>query len=206
MPERRAAPAAWRRALLGLSICLVAATAAARVSEQYGPPIILMGLLIGLSLNFLTANPAMHLGLDVASKTCLRWGIVIPGFQVTLGQIGQAQFAITLVAISLTSAIAMLAYPPLADLLQLSDRQAGFLVGASIPDVARAVGGGYAVSDKAGSYTTMIKLARVALLAPHLVLVSLILSTQAASRHIQIWPTSPPPPAPSMPISSSIDA
>ena len=50
-----------------------------------------------------------------------------------------------------------------------------FLIGASIHDVAQAIGGGYAFSDAAGSHATLVKLARVALLAPLVALVSLAL-------------------------------
>ena len=41
---------------------------------------------------------------------------------------------------------------------------------------AQAIGGGYAFSDAAGSYATIVKLARVALLAPVVALVSLALT------------------------------
>ena len=48
----------------------------------------------------------------------------------------------------------MSVYPAIAGELGLSDRQAGFLIGASVHDVAQAIGGGYAFSDAAGSYAT----------------------------------------------------
>ena len=72
----------------GLAACAVAAAASAWLSEHYGFPIILLGLLVGLSLNFIAGNPSTHRGLDFASRTCLRVGIVVLGFQVTLAQIG----------------------------------------------------------------------------------------------------------------------
>lgn len=235
----------------GLAICGVAAAAAAWLSEHYGFPIILLGLLIGLSLNFIARDPRTHSGLDFASRTCLRVGIVILGLQVTVGQItalgaapflallvvmaatffagiagarmatqskyagmlaggstaicgasaalalygvigkerlSQAQFALTLVGVSLASAFAMSVYPVLAAELALTDRQAGFLIGASIHDVAQAIGGGYAFSDAAGSYATIVKLARVALLAPIVVLVSLMLRNGSAEGAAQpLW-------------------
>ncbi len=220
----------------GLAVCGTASLAAAWLSEHYGFPIILLGLLVGLALSFLGHDPRMHRGLDFASRTFLRIGIVVLGFQVTLAQIGalgpvpfmallvvmaaafaaaligarlagqdrfagilaggataicgasaalalygvigkgrlsQAQFALTLVGVSLASALAMSIYPVLAAELGLNDRQAGFLIGASIHDVAQAIGGGYAFSDAAGSHATIVKLARVALLAPVVALVSL---------------------------------
>ena len=227
---------AWKTLWPGFAVCAIASIAAAWLSEHYGAPIILMGLLIGLSLNFVTSEARVHPGLDFVSKGCLRWGIVVLGTQVTIGQIGdlgpvpflallmvmgaamgaallvtrlsgsstavgilaggataicgasaalalfgvlgskrvsQAQFALTLVVVSLASALAMSFYPPLAGALHLDDRQAGFLIGASIHDVAQAIGGGYAYSDTAGSYATIVKLSRVALLAPVVTIVSL---------------------------------
>jgi uncharacterized integral membrane protein (TIGR00698 family) len=234
--ERRSRLDKWKTLWPGFAVCAIASIAAAWLSEHYAAPIILMGLLIGLALNFITSEPRVHPGLDFVSKSCLRWGIVVLGTQVTIGQIGdlgpvpflallmvmaaamvaallvarlsgastavgilaggataicgasaalalfgvlgakrvsQAQFALTLVVVSLASALAMSFYPPLAGALHLDDRQAGFLIGASIHDVAQAIGGGYAYSDVAGSYATIVKLSRVALLAPIVTIVSL---------------------------------
>ncbi|MBB4640342.1 YeiH family protein [Rhizorhapis suberifaciens] len=238
-PPRLSLVERWKALSPGLAICGIASIAAAWLSEHYGAPIILMGLLIGLSLNFITSEPRTHKGLDMASKTCLRWGIVVLGTQVTLAQIGgfgpipfialllvmsasmaaalivarlagqstaigllaggataicgasaalalfgvlgtkrvsQGQFALTLVVISVASALAMSFYPLLAAALHFDDRQAGFLIGASIHDVAQAIGGGYAFSDTAGSYATIVKLSRVALLAPVVAAVSMLMA------------------------------
>jgi len=242
--QRSNAPAARKTYFPGVVICVIASIAAAWLSENYGAPIILMGLLIGLALNFVAADPRTHDGLDFASKTCLRWGIVVLGTQVTFTQIGtlgvvpfvalavvmamtmaagiimariigqpfeagllaggataicgasaalalygvigkdrlsQAQFALTLVSISLASAAALTVYPILASALNFSDQQAGFLIGASTHDVAQAIGGGYAFSDSAGSYATIVKLSRVALLAPVVAIVSIVLARRAAT-------------------------
>lgn len=233
----------------GLAACAVAAAAAAWLSDHYGFPIILLGLLVGLALNFISTNEATHRGLDFASRTFLRIGIVVLGFQVTFLQIAvlgpvpfaaliiimtltmgagflgarisgqspyagllaggataicgasaalalygvigrqrlsQAQFALTLVGVSLASALAMTIYPLLAARFGLSDAQAGFLIGASIHDVAQAIGGGYAFSDAAGASATIVKLARVALLAPVVALVGLLLKPEDGSKQ-RIW-------------------
>ena len=228
----------------GLAACGVAGAAAAWLSDHYHFPIILLGLLIGLSLNFISGDPRTHRGLDFAGRTCLRLGIVVLGLQVTFHQIAvlgpasfgclllvmvltmaagwfgarasgqsaftgllaggataicgasaalaiygvigrdrlsQAQFALTLVGISLASAAAMSIYPLLAVELGFNDRQAGFLIGASIHDVAQAIGGGYAFSDLAGSHATIVKLARVALLAPIVALIGLVVAPAEAA-------------------------
>ncbi len=88
-------------------------------------------------------------------------------------RISQAQFALTLLCVALASAAAMTIYPIIAAQLALDDRAAGFLIGAAVHDVAQAIGGGYSYSDAAGAEATIIKLTRVALLAPIVLLVSL---------------------------------
>ena len=245
-------PAARRYTELfpGLALCGVAAAAAAWLSEHYGFPLILLGLLVGLALNFISHDVKTHAGLDFASRSCLRWGIVVLGLQVTGAQIAalgaapfaalgvvmavtigagllgaklagqsrfagilaggataicgasaalalygvigkdrlsQAQFALTLVGVSLASAFAMSVYPALAEVLGLSDTQAGFLIGASIHDVAQAIGGGYAFSDPAGNYATIVKLARVASLAPLVALTSLAIGPAGEAAGQPLW-------------------
>ena len=239
-----------RRYLPGVMVVGVAAGTAAWLAEHYGFPIILLGLLIGLALNFIARVEATHQGLDFASRTCLRWGIVALGFQVTLAQVlalgpwpfaalmgimlltfgagvlgaraagqsryagilaggataicgasaalalysiigrdrlSQAQFALTLVGVSLASALAMSLYPAIAGELGLTDGQAGFLIGASVHDVAQAIGGGFTYSDAAGAEATIIKLSRVALLGPALILVSLWIGTEADGGARPVW-------------------
>ncbi len=245
-------PAPAKRAPLfrGLAMCGVSAAAAAWLSDHYGFPIILLGLLVGLALNFVSQDERTHAGLDFASRTFLRWGIVVLGLQVTFVQIAmvglapfaalgvvmvvtllaglagarlagqsrfagilaggstaicgasaalalygvigkerlsQAQFALTLVGVSLASALAMTVYPILAMQLGLSDAQAGFLIGASIHDVAQAIGGGFAFSDPAGAQATIVKLARVALLAPLVALTSLAIGPSAEAKGQPLW-------------------
>ncbi len=225
----------WRSHGPGLAMTGIAALAAAYLSEHYGAPLMLMGLLIGLAFNFVNADERLHAGLGFASKTLLRWGIVIVGLQVTFEQIAslgwvafaavavmialvtltgtfvarggrmgsafgtlaggavaicgasaalalssvlgekrtsQAQLTLVLVSVSAASALAMSLYPILAHSLRLTDRQAGFLMGASIHDVAQALGAGYSYSPEAGQTASIVKLTRVAMLAPALAVVA----------------------------------
>jgi uncharacterized integral membrane protein (TIGR00698 family) len=245
-----AAPAPTLPLLPGLLICTIAALAATWLAQEYGMPAILLGLLIGLALNFVAGDERTHRGLDFASRTFLRIGIAVLGTQVTFAQIGaigvlpflallavmvaafaggmlgakatgqsaaagilaggataicgasaalalyavigkdrisQAQFALTLVGIALFSAVALSFYPLITDALSFGDRQAGFLIGSAIHDVAQAIGAGYAVSDTAGADATVVKLARVALLAPIVALVSLAMPTASKEVQLPVW-------------------
>ncbi len=88
-------------------------------------------------------------------------------------RLDQARFSVALVGVALASAIAMSAYPAIAQAIGLSDTQAGFLIGASVHDAAQAIGGAYSYSDAAGADATVVKLARVAMLGPIVALVAL---------------------------------
>lgn len=230
----------WKQLWPGLVICAAGAAASGWLSEHYQFPVILLGLLVGLAMNFVSSDRRTHPGLDYASRTFLRVGIVLLGLQVTFMQIGnigftpflcllavmgltvsagiigarvsgqskyagllaggataicgasaalaifsvlgqkrvpQAQFALTLVGVAMASALAFSIYPLLAMEFGLNDLQAGFMLGASIHDVAQAIGGGFAFSDEAGQTATIVKMARVALLAPFVALVSLAVDT-----------------------------
>jgi uncharacterized integral membrane protein (TIGR00698 family) len=231
--------------LPGLGITGLAALAAAWLGDHYGAPLMLMGLLIGLAFNFLNADPRLHEGLGFASKTLLRWGIVLVGLQVTIWQIAalgtasfvviaamialvtvsgtlasralglgagfgilaggsvaicgasaalalssalgekrtnQAQLTLVLVAVSAASAFAMSVYPILSKAMGLSPEAAGFLLGASIHDVAQALGAGYSLGEVEGQTAAIVKLTRVALLAPTLLLVTLFLSRDSEAK------------------------
>lgn len=102
-------------------------------------------------------------------------------FASLLGErrVSSAQLTLTLVGISAASAFAMFFYPIIAHQLGLGDDQAGFMLGASIHDVAQALGAGYAFSAAAGQTATIVKLTRVALLAPALAVVALFFPPEA---------------------------
>lgn len=243
----------WRDYAPGLAVTLLATLAAAYVSDHYGAPLTLMCLLFGLALNFLSADPRLEAGLVFASRTLLRWGIVLVAARVTLVQIAhlgpvalaavvgilavtlatgvlagrllgfgaafgalaggavaicgasaglafasllgerrvsQAQLTLVLVGISAMSAVAMTLYPVLTQHLGFSATQAGFMLGASIHDVAQTVGAGYSLSPEAGETATIVKLARVALLAPAMMAVALFIPRDPGARirgHILPW-------------------
>ena len=228
--------ATWRATLPGLLVALLGTLAAGFIADRYGAPLTLMALLIGLALNFLSSDARLTPGLAFASRSLLRWGIVLVGVRITFGQIvalgpiaflnvlaivaltifaglavarwsgftvafgtlaggavaicgasaamalattlgerriSQAQLTLVLVGISAMSAAAMVLYPLIAHALGLGDLKAGFLLGASIHDVAQALGAGYSYSKNAGDIAAIVKLTRVALLAPALAVIAL---------------------------------
>lgn len=123
------------------------------------------------------SGQSMESGLLAGGATAICGASAALALYGLLGRrIDEAQFAVTLVGISLASAAALTIYPLLAQALALSSQQAGFLTGAAIHDVAQAIGGGYAVSNEAGAYATIVKLSRVALLGPLIALAGFALA------------------------------
>jgi uncharacterized integral membrane protein (TIGR00698 family) len=86
----------------------------------------------------------------------------------------------TVVAVTTLSTVAMITYPILFAALGLGDIEAGFLIGATVHDVAQVVGAGYSVSDEAGEVATVVKLLRVALLPVVLLIVIACLRARPA--------------------------
>jgi len=68
------------------------------------------------------------------------------------------------IGVTALSTIAMVTYPALFSALGLGEVESGFLIGATIHDVAQVVGAGYSISDEAGVIATFVKMLRVALL------------------------------------------
>lgn len=77
------------------------------------------------------------------------------------------------IGVTVLSTVAMIAYPILFNSLGLSDVASGFLVGATIHDVAQVVGAGYSISEEAGIIATYVKMLRVALLPVVLLVIML---------------------------------
>ncbi|RDB43451.1 YeiH family protein [Halomonas sp. DQ26W] len=73
---------------------------------------------------------------------------------------------LTVVGVTTLSTMAMVIYPLIAGALALADTQAGIFLGGTIHDVAQVVGAGYMISEETGDVSTLVKLVRVAMLVP----------------------------------------
>jgi uncharacterized integral membrane protein (TIGR00698 family) len=97
----------------------------------------------------------------------------------------------TVIAVTVLSTIAMVAYPLLFQAIGFSDLRQGLLIGATIHDVAQVVGAGFSISDPAGEMATIVKLFRVAMLPVALIAIVLILrlsGVEAARGSIPLLP------------------
>lgn len=86
----------------------------------------------------------------------------------------------TVVGVTALSTVAMILYPVVVGYFQLDDTMAGIFIGASIHDVAQVVGAGYTISEETGDVATLVKLMRLAMLAPLVFLFALTLGEKNA--------------------------
>lgn len=85
----------------------------------------------------------------------------------------------TVMGVTVLSTIAMIAYPIFAKFLELDSVQAGVFLGGTIHDVAQVVGAGFSISEQTGDTATLVKLMRVAMLAPIVLMASLMIRSFA---------------------------
>lgn len=73
---------------------------------------------------------------------------------------------LTVIGVTSLSTIAMVVYPILISYLGFNDAQSGLFLGGTIHDVAQVVGAGYSISESTGDLSTLVKLVRVSMLMP----------------------------------------
>lgn len=240
----------------GFAVSALVAVAAQFISEHYGAPAMLMALLLGIALNFLSdAGTRTEAGVSVTAKTVLRLGVALLGARVSvelIGDLGLDMFLLivggvvatiafalllglvtrtdwrftlltggavaicgasaamaiaavlptrdneerdlifTVLGVTVLSTIAMVIYPILSSWLLFDDRQAGVFIGGTIHDVAQVVGAGFSISNETGETATLVKLIRVAMLAPVVLVASLAIRYFTSFRARAAGGTTPP--------------
>ncbi len=234
-----------RGLLPGVTVAVVAATAATFLAEHYGAPLMLFALLLGIAVNFLSGESRCAPGIEFSARSLLRIGVALLGVRITFDQILQlgwqpplivivsvivtiavstllarwfrfntlfgfltggataicgasAALALavalpahpgkekattfTVIGVSALSTLAMIVYPLLAHLLDLSPADAGVFIGGTIHDVAQVVGAGYSMSPETGDTATVVKLMRIGMLLPVIVCAALITRARSDER------------------------
>lgn len=92
----------------------------------------------------------------------------------------------TIVTVTALSTTAMVLYPMLAEWLGLNIADTGIFLGGTIHDVAQVVGAGYSVSDDAGDIATVIKLFRVAMLIPVVLIIAMMFRNKGEERQSRL--------------------
>ncbi|GLQ36018.1 UPF0324 membrane protein RB0971 [Amylibacter marinus] len=85
----------------------------------------------------------------------------------------------TVLSVTVLSTLAMIIYPILTQTFDFNDEVAGVFLGGTIHDVAQVVGAGFSISNEAGEVATLVKLIRVAMLAPVVLVISILVRRYA---------------------------
>ncbi len=86
--DMTAARTPWYRAnAQGLIACAVVSLAALFLADNYDAPVMVFALLLGMSVNFLYENEPCVAGIDFASSTVLRFGVVLLGANILLSDV-----------------------------------------------------------------------------------------------------------------------
>jgi uncharacterized integral membrane protein (TIGR00698 family) len=125
--------------------------------------IIVMGAILAKALG-LTRDLGLLTGGAVAicgASAALALSAVMPRHEHS-----ERNTILTVVGVTTLSTVAMVIYPLIAGALELANVQAGIFLGGTIHDVAQVVGAGYMISEETGDISTLVKLVRVAMLVP----------------------------------------
>jgi uncharacterized integral membrane protein (TIGR00698 family) len=124
------------------------------------------GLARGLALEPAYAALAGAGTAVCGASATLATSIVLPDYK---GK--ETDVAFVVVAVNALSTLAMVAYPLICAWLDFNPQATGVMLGATIHDVAQVVGAGYAVSDETGNTAVIVKLFRVFLMLPVVLLI-----------------------------------
>ena len=90
------------------------------------------------------------------------------------GQHHERDTSFAVIGVTALSTIAMVIYPVVVGVMGFTPHQAGLFLGGTIHDVAQVVGAGYSMGKDAGDAATIVKLLRVAMLLPVILVLSLM--------------------------------
>lgn len=222
----------------GVAVSVLVAITAQFLSDHYATPAMLLALLLGIALSFLSEEGKTVAGIAFSARSFLRLGVALLGVRISfdlimalgaelialvvLGVVATIGFGLfvarffgkkwrfalltagsvaicgasaamaisailprsknseenlifTVMGVTVLSTVAMIAYPVLANSLGLTAQQSGVFLGGTIHDVAQVVGAGFSISEQAGDTATLVKLIRVAMLAPIVLVASLLI-------------------------------
>jgi uncharacterized integral membrane protein (TIGR00698 family) len=173
----------WAVALLGLRIALGEIAALGLATAL----LVVISMALTVAAGFLFARtfdqrPAYGALAGAATAVCgasatLATAIVLPDYK---GK--EADVAFVVVAVNALSTVAMVLYPLLCAALGFDAQLTGVMLGATIHDVAQVVGAGYAVSEPVGNTAVIVKLFRVFLLFPVVLVIGVMFARRSVAR------------------------
>jgi uncharacterized integral membrane protein (TIGR00698 family) len=140
--------------------------------------IVALGLLLVLT-RFLRLPQKLGILLGVGTAICGGTAIVATAPVI---EAEEKDVVFSVATVTLLGLLAMFVMPFLGHLLSLTDKAFGIWAGLAIHQTPQVVAAGFAYSDAAGETATIVKLARVCLLAPVVFIIGVIYA-RSKSRH-----------------------
>ena len=94
------------------------------------------------------------------------------------------RLSFVILGVTIISTFCMIIYPIISNYLFMDNKTAGIFFGATIHDVAQVIGAGFTISEETGETATLIKLFRVSLLFPTILIISLFARRQKSINEI----------------------
>jgi uncharacterized integral membrane protein (TIGR00698 family) len=94
----------------GVLACVVVGAAATFLSEHYSAPVMLFALLLGMAMNFLSAEGPCKAGIEFTARELLRVGVALLGLRITIGQVaalGWQPIVLVVLSVVLTIGVSM---------------------------------------------------------------------------------------------------
>jgi len=135
---------------------------------------IFMGLVLG---KLFKLNPKLSLMIGIGNGVCGSSAIAATS---GVAKVQSNDIGISIALVNLMGTIGIFLAPALASLLGFTDIQAGVFTGNTLQAVGQAVAAGFSISPEAGHYATVVKMGRVLLLVP-LVLILIYIAKRESS-------------------------
>lgn len=171
------------RGLLRLGVALLGLRVSMDMVARIGWPFVaLVALSIG-GMILVSVALARQLGRDRAFGLLTGGSVAICGASAAMAissilparDTAERDLSFTVITVTALSTIAMILYPALTAMLGMDAHDSGLFLGGTIHDVAQVVGAGYSVSEETGDIATVVKLIRVTMLAPVVLVAALVL-------------------------------
>jgi len=130
--------------------------------------IIVFGMIFTISMGILLGklfklNPKLSLMIGIGNGVCGSSAIAATS---GVAKVQSNDIGVSIALVNLMGTIGIFLAPSLAHLLGFSDIQAGIFTGNTLQAVGQAVAAGFSISEEAGHYATVVKMGRVLLLVP----------------------------------------
>lgn len=184
LPTRAAAGARFAgKTVLKIGIVLLGIRLDFLLLLEVGPVVLLGNVLVVCGGLVFVEWLGRKMGLDRGLRLAIAVGTSICGASAIVAAVPiiratDEDAGVSVTVISLLGTLAVLGYVLLAAVVDVPIPVYGILVGATLQEVAQVVAAGYTASNESGDLALLVKLARVALLAPALIVLNLLLRRQ----------------------------